>query len=538
MFKKKSNFLLLLIIIAAFLLRLMPFGFPNFTNDEARVAFRGYLLSKSGTDELGRRLPLIFNSSTDYQLPVTSYITAIGPAIFGKSDFAVRIPFVLMGVLIVFLSYKTAGVFRADNQFRLLAAFLVALSPGFIFLSKIPNEFIILTFLIFLLFYILTKEKINTSLAGFIILLSFFTSKIAWFIMPFFVIFILLFFQRKTAKNTKIFLTLFCLLILIASMIIFLKIPQGGRSLLENNFSLFLDKGITNNIERFRTQGLENGASPLIEKILFNKTQFIIAGFLNLFSSLQPSIFFSQFDKSGEYGFFNMGAWPKIALIPFLTGLIFWVKKEYKNKLIIFVLLLMSIPLFFMYPSSSKGVLAVILPFMAFIIAEGLSKFNGKLRNIILGLIVFEVIVNLFYIFPQEVNSNTMRLSWIKAVVVDAYNSSKTQKVAFSDNITNDMVSFFEWYTPVEKVGKTFDLDFPYKFQHSEISKIRWINLNDEFYNCGADRPAEIYATKRDFFNIQKWLNPKLDEKDIQKVYKDLLGNERVYRLPATICIK
>ena len=150
-----------LLILVAIMLRSLDISYPAFTPDEARITYRGFTLATTGEDELGRRFPLIFNGAEDYQFPLVSYITSLGVLIFGKSDLGVRIPFVLIGVVLIFLTYKNALFLTGDKKFGYLASLLVAFSPPLIFLSKIPNETIVLTTLITFLFYLLTREKMN-----------------------------------------------------------------------------------------------------------------------------------------------------------------------------------------------------------------------------------------------------------------------------------------------------------------------------------------------------------------------------------------
>lgn len=533
---KNNTFLLVLIILGALILRILPIDFPAFTSDEARIAFRSYLLVREGRDELGRTMPFLFSSISDYQLPIVSYIAASGTILFGKSDFGVRIPFVLIGVALVFLIYKIARIFNKKKHFQLFSAFLVAFSPGLIFLSKVPNEFIILTFLMVLLFYLLTRETMNVILVISVILLSFLVSKIAWFVtVPF--VTVSLFFSEKIPKRTKQFIILFCLAISVAVIFIFLKIPQGERNLVENNLPLLQDIGTKNGIEKLRSQGLEAHWPFFLEKILFNKVHFFVVGFFHWLSNLQPAIFFSQFDKSGEFGFFSLGAFPKAAILPFLLGIVFLIKKgDIKQKMLVAFILIITLPILFIYPNSAERIVAMALPFMAFIIAFGLVGLKQKIIKVILSLIILEVIINLFYIFPEQKNSNDSRPAWIKAIMIDSYNASRNNKVAFSDNITDDIVSYLEWYSLLRSIDKTFDIRFPYKFRRTELFNFKIITSDDVFYNCGLDEPTEIFASKRDVDKIQKWLNIEIDRTKIV-TFKDSLDNERVYRLPKTICV-
>ena len=69
---KKTLLLFSIIFFISVFIRLINISLPFFTADEARIAYRGYVLASLGKDELGRSYPLIFNSKNDYQLPVTS----------------------------------------------------------------------------------------------------------------------------------------------------------------------------------------------------------------------------------------------------------------------------------------------------------------------------------------------------------------------------------------------------------------------------------------------------------------------------------
>ncbi|MCL4418089.1 MAG: glycosyltransferase family 39 protein, partial [Actinobacteria bacterium] len=142
-FRKKA--IICLILFAAFLIRIYNFSFPFFTSDEARIAYRGYTLATFGKDELGRFFPVLFNSLKDYDLPLTSYLTAGGEMFFGKSDLGARMPFVIIGTLLVLLVYQIAKFFSQESYFRLTSAFIAGFSPTLIFLSKIPNQSIVLT---------------------------------------------------------------------------------------------------------------------------------------------------------------------------------------------------------------------------------------------------------------------------------------------------------------------------------------------------------------------------------------------------------
>lgn len=516
--KLNKHWLLGLLLISSLFIRIIPIDFPFFTSDEARIAIRGYLLAISGKDELGRSYPLLFNSLTDYQLPVVSYMTALGEILFGKSDLGARSIFMLIGVAMIFLAYKTAG---------LMSAFFIAFSPSLIFLSKVPNETIILVFLIMLLLFLVKDKKINLPLLLTVIILSFLTSKVAWFIVP---AFLFLIKKPKMGILTLIFSA--------AVLLIFLNIPQGKRSLIENNFPIFQDQAITSSINQLRGQDQKIVWPHLLERLLFNKSHIFLAGFLHWMSNTSPAVYFGQFDMGGLKGFMSMGAFPKAAVIPFALGLVFIVRNKDRKFIALFwYILLFSAPLLFLYPSDGKDLIVLTLPFMSVVMALGMIKLNNFFKSSIITLAVLEVIVNIFFLSPEIKNANSIRPGWIREITDEAFKLSQRDKVAISDNLVSDIAPFIKWFTPKEEKEYFSDMHFPYKFRQTNIANIKIIGSEDSFYKCGLDSPTHIIASKRDLKKIHYFLNI-IPSETVKKTYFDSLGEETAYLLERVICVK
>ncbi len=534
----RIKIILISLILLSLLTRFIPLDFPIFTTDEARIAFRGYALSKYGSDELARIHPFIFNSLSDYQLPVTSYLTAFGTLLFGKTDFAVRLPFMIIGVLIVLLSFKIAQRFKKEKIYAWYVFCVVAFSPVLIFFSKIPNEFIVLTLLNLILFYLLIQEKIETPAVLIIVTLQLLTSKSAAFTILPFVIFTLFIFRKKEIYKKKIIISLSTAILTFSIVILFLQIPQSGRSILENNFSILQDVTLKNGIDKLRGQGVESGWPNILEKFLFNKSYSFVVGVSHWLSHLQLRILFAQFDKGGEFGFMNMGMFSKLLITPFIIGIWFLIKTtDFRKKTLLIYPLIQSFPLLFLYPNNDLGILLPILPYLAFIIAFGLINLKFKFSAILIIFMVGEIILNLFYFKADEKNAAGMRPLWIKEVVNQAYLISLTTDIAISDDLTRDLAPFMQWYTPIN-FDKTFaNIDFPYKFTQTKLTNIKIIGESNNFYNCGQDKPTQVIASKRDFKKIKRWLNRVALEKEVQKVYLNDYGEESAFILPPNICI-
>lgn len=530
----KKNYLLIAILLVSFLLRVYSFSFPYFSTEEARVAYRGYTIATSGKDELGRFFPILFNSLEDYQLPAISYLTAGGELIFGKTELGVRIPFILLGTLLVFLIYEIAKFFSKDRLFWYFSAVIVAFSPALIFLSKIPNEAIVLTFLITLLFYLFIKNK-STVLIIVVMVLSLLTSKFSWFILLPMTLFTVTYYLKEVNLKKKLIIAGISAALVFLSFSLFLSAPQAKRSLMENNFSLFTDITIKNGIDKLRGQGLESEWPALLDRALFNKSYFLIVGFLQWLTHLNPALYFGQLDSKGLMNFLYLGSFSKIMIIPALLGFFAIIRNpDRKNKLMVFLLLILTFPAFFIYPDLSSELLVLELPFMAFILALGLTKigrFNNKLVYIVVFLMIFELVLN-FYNFSTEYKStNVLRPGWVKGPVSDIYNVSKNSQTAISDDLVEDITPMINWYTLEENKAYGQDVPWPYKFRQYYLPNITVIGSEGKFRACGKNEKLTTFLSIRDLQKIQKETNI-----EVNKTYQDYLDESKIF-VVENICL-
>ncbi len=497
--------MLALIIFTAFLLRIIPLGFPQFTSDEARIALRAYTLNEYGSDEGGRKHPFIFNSLTDYQLPITSYIASAGVSIFGKSDLGVRLPFILVGTIVVLLSYMAASIFNPSRKFRLLVALVTAFSPVAIFLSRVPNETILVTFLFLLQLLLLTRKNFNlpANVLVFVLLLS--TSKIAWFILVPFTAFTLLVLQKDFSKKAKV--TIFISLLLTTfTIFIFLKIPQSIRSLMENNFPIFSSETVKNGIDKLRGQGIQEGWPPFLERMLFNKLDYFFVGFFHWLSHL------------------NLGS--KILIIPLVIGLIHLIKRSDKklNIQLFGYIIIVTFPLLFVYPRQFPEIVALSLPFMFITVAYGLINIKKWLTVLIIITAVLEIIIY---------NPSGLRPAWIKQIVEESYSLTKQdKKVALSDDIVEDIIPFFGLYTQIKSANGFSMIDFPYRFREYQLPNIKLIGFDNEFRSCGREEKMSLILSNRDLDKAKKDF-----EINVESIFKDSLNKTVAYKLKNRICV-
>lgn len=518
--KLSSSFLITTLLVIAFLVRLFPADFPSFTTDEARIAFRGYLLSEDGVDELGRRFPFLFNSLEDYQLPLVSYISALGA----------RLPFIIIGLALVLLIFKVAFQISKEKYIGFLSSFIVATSPVLISASKTPNESIILTTLFLLLFYLLNKDRLNLILIFLTIILLVSTSKFAWFILAPFVIYTVFVYRNTLNFRDKLKLSLISLAFATLAFALFLQVPQAMRSLSENNLSLFSDITIKNGINRIRGQGIENGWPPILEQILVNKSYFLVAGGLHWLSNIQPAVFFSQFDKSGSLGFAGMGAFPKAAIIPAILGIVFLIR-ERRSKILLYPLIL-TLPAALIYPKFSPELVVLTLPFVSLFIAFGLLHLKKILASIVIILMIVELLVNFLFLSPQIKFTNDLRPQWIRYVAEDAFRLSNSDQVLISDDISEDPAPFIFWYTNLDPKKSFLDIPYPYKVRQTNLGNIRLVGASDSFRNCSIGENKKLFSTIRDLERVKNLNSAKL-----VNTYSNSKGDITIYFIESGVCI-
>ena len=76
---------------------------PGFFVDESSIAFNAYTISRNGTDESGKPLPLFFKAFGDYKNPVYIYLLALVFKVTGPGILAARLQSAILGILTALL---------------------------------------------------------------------------------------------------------------------------------------------------------------------------------------------------------------------------------------------------------------------------------------------------------------------------------------------------------------------------------------------------------------------------------------------------
>ena len=132
-----KHWFLIVILVLATVLRFYKLGqYPiHLTNDEAALGYNAYSILKTGRDEHGTLMPIIFQSFGDWKPGFYVYLTVPSVAILGLTEFAVRFPSAFAGVAAVYLVYLL-GKKLFDRKLGLFAALALALMPWHIHFSR------------------------------------------------------------------------------------------------------------------------------------------------------------------------------------------------------------------------------------------------------------------------------------------------------------------------------------------------------------------------------------------------------------------
>lgn len=166
---KKNKHLILLILISfvALTLRLWKLGEvpPSMHWDEPSWGYNAYSILKTGRDEYGNFMPLVFKAFGDYKSAIYVYLTVPSVALFGLNEFAVRFPAVLFGAINVFLIFfvfqEIFKEFEKKEVVGIIASVVLAFSPWSYHYSHGAWEVnILLTFLLLgIYFFLKANEK-------------------------------------------------------------------------------------------------------------------------------------------------------------------------------------------------------------------------------------------------------------------------------------------------------------------------------------------------------------------------------------------
>lgn len=140
--------IIILIFVLASVLRLYKIldNPPHLYWDEVSIAYNAYSINQTGKDEWGVSYPLLFKSFGDNKLPLYIYLVAVFQKVIGATDYSVRLPSALSGVvttMVMFFLVKELSLlakFKNATQLALLASLFLAIAPWHLQFSRAGFE--------------------------------------------------------------------------------------------------------------------------------------------------------------------------------------------------------------------------------------------------------------------------------------------------------------------------------------------------------------------------------------------------------------
>lgn len=385
--------------------------------DEAALGYNAYSLLKTGKDEWGKSWPISFTSFGDQKLPVYIYTLIPFVAIFGLEIWAIRLPSLLAGLIVIIamglITLKLSKISKFSLNKQLIASFgtmiLIAISPWHMHFSRVAYEThlamaFFLSSLACIFFALDVKSKLLQRklliAAGFLsglTLLSYHSYQV--FTPLFLLTFLAIFFKKikkldKTGLVIGILLNLLCVGLLV-----------GGGVFQANQTK-------SQGINPFNTQVLLRKATEyrsvsnlpaIVNKVLFNKfTEGIISFAQNYASTFSGTFFFIHGSNHGDHNPGN-GNNIHLFLAPFiLMGLLALGKnsREKSVQVILVWILLALIPSSLTINPLLEVRIATIFPILELLAIIGIFyffNFFSKLQKKILA--VFLTIIALMFAF-------------------------------------------------------------------------------------------------------------------------------------------
>jgi len=339
---------LLFIIVVGLFLRFYNLGSnpPGMHADEADTGYTAYSLIKTGKDPYGNKWPLQFQGqANNFRAPLYTYSVIPSVMFFGLSPFSERLPSAIFGTLsIIAIFFLTKSLFKSE-KIGLIAAFLFAINPWNILISRTGLEVGLSLFLTFLgvalfLYYSEKKDIKLIIISAFVFGLSFFSYHPAKIYVPLIIPVLLLYkyhFIKKRKKEFFIFLTIIGLFYVVMLNLAIFK--NGAKEF--DNVSIFDNTKAFENVNRDRhLTNASLGIASLFESKPIYYLQNIITGVVNPFS---VNYLYLNGDSSLDKGLGKYGLYHIFELIFLLSGLYFLIKYKPKEVLLIAVLIFLSV---------------------------------------------------------------------------------------------------------------------------------------------------------------------------------------------------
>lgn len=403
---------LLLIVLLAGFLRFYQLGSnpPSLTWDEAAWGYNAYSLGIDGKDEFGRFLPYDYlESFGDFKPPLYAYLTVVPVKILGLNEFATRFPSALFGTLTALLTFfLVLRLFpNAVNKrkYALFSAFVLAISPWHILLSRAAFEANVASFFLVLGIWAFLAAMQNKRwyliLSAVSFTLTMYTFNTERVVAPLIVILLAVAFRKRLLVLKKEAVIAFVVgLVVFLPTLRFLLTPQADLRFQEVN--IFSDI----NVVKTANQEIANDNNALFSKIIHNRRVLYSLSFVqHYFDNLSPQFLFIKGDGNPKFSTQATGQMYLWDLPFFVAGLLFLLrKKEGYWWLIPLWLLIGIIPAATARETPHALRIEAVLPTFQILIAYGFVELLGKVKRykrVVVSLLMLLLFINFAYFYHE-----------------------------------------------------------------------------------------------------------------------------------------
>lgn len=307
---------------------------PSLSWDEVSIGYNAYSILKTGTDEHGRFLPLdTFVAYGDYKPPLPIYLTIPSVALLGLSEFAVRLPSIVAGVVTVFVVFlmirELFGFSGVGETLGLLTSFLLAISPWHIQLSRAAFEAnIALLCIVSGVYFVLVSRRFGRiryiSFLPFVAAVYTFNS--ARYFAPVLVV-ALLYYCRKTLGRYKKELFLGVIIAVLALLPIAGHLVSKEARLRFNEVNIFTDSSI---VTIANARMAVDGSAWWSDMLHNRRIGYARSYLMHFFDNLEPWFLFVRGDGNPKFSLQDVG---QLYLIeaPFLILGILYLLRDYRG---------------------------------------------------------------------------------------------------------------------------------------------------------------------------------------------------------------
>jgi 4-amino-4-deoxy-L-arabinose transferase-like glycosyltransferase len=463
----KKAILILIILLAVFLRFYKLSDNPaSISWDEASLGYNAYSISESFIDEHGEFLPLDrFIAFGDYKPPGYIYTAVLPIKLFGLSEWSIRFPSALSGVLMVLFTYLLVYLLFKNRKIALLAGLFVAISPWDLHVSRAAYESHLATlFNLMAIYFFIQSRKRGYFLALSVILFifSFYTFNANRIIAPLLIAGLSILNIGVLRTNKKwVFLSVLIGIIMLYPSINYLRSPDSKLR--------FQEVSIFNNLNTIEKSNswIRLDGNVKISKIIHNRRVLFFLDYLKHYTqNFDLRFLFTNGDINPRLALPGMGQL-YIVELPFLILGLYWLlryKKEVSALLILWMLIA-PIPAGVARETPHALRILSILPTFQIITAFGLYcfikilhedifKLFGKL--IFAGIVIFYIFNIYFYLHNYHIHfvrdwSGEWQYGYKEMVMYVDSNSDKYENIFVTSALGRPYI-YFAFYKPY-KIG-------------------------------------------------------------------------------------